>query len=89
MKQVEFDTKISGEKTIQIPSQLAEQVGTHQMVHVVVSVPDDDGEQSRANGKVSALMATFGSCKDGSLAAIFEEIDRKRHADRGRQVNFS
>ena len=48
MKQVEFDTKISGEKTIQIPSQLAEQVGAHQVVHVVVSVSDDGGEQSRA-----------------------------------------
>jgi len=89
MKQVEFDSEISGEKTIQIPSQLADQVGAHQLVHVVVSVPDDGGEQLRANGKVSALMATFGSCKDESLTAIFEEIDRKRHADRGRQIDFS
>lgn len=88
MKQLEFDTEISGERTIQIPPDLARQVNTHQAVHVVVSVPDGDGP-AHTNGKATALMATFGSCKDESLASVFDEIDRTRHADRGRQINIS
>jgi len=88
MKQLEFDSKISEDRMIEIPQGLAQQVGTHQVVHVVVSVPDDPGRQPPANGKIAALMATFGSCKDESLALIFEEIDAKRHRDQGRQINL-
>ncbi|MBM3888936.1 MAG: hypothetical protein FJ388_07390 [Verrucomicrobia bacterium] len=35
---------------------------------------------------VEAVMSTFGSCRDGSLAAIFEEIAKHRHADQGREI---
>jgi hypothetical protein len=36
-----------------------------------------------------AVMSTFGSCRDGSLGGIFEEITRQRHADRGREIPVS
>ena len=87
MKQLEFDTEVSGDRTIQIPPNLAREVDAHQAVHVVVSVPDGD-MRPHTNGKASALMASFGSCKDESLTAIFDEMDRMRHADRGRQINI-
>lgn len=88
MKQLEFDTEVSRDSTIQIPPNLARHVDVHQTVHVVVSVPDGDGP-ARSNGNAPALMTTFGSCKDESIAAIFDEIDRTRHADRGRQINIT
>ena len=87
MKQLEFDTEVTGERTIQIPPHLAREVDAHQSVHVVVSVSDGD-TPPHTNGMASALMASFGSCKDESLTAIFDDMDRTRHADRGRQIHI-
>jgi hypothetical protein len=44
---------------------------------------EGDADRSR---NVEAVMSTFGSCRDESLAAIFEEIAMRRHADRGREI---
>lgn len=80
MKPLEFDTKISVERTIQIPPSLATQLDRNQSVHVVLSEP------LAANGHAAALMATFGSCQDDSLDDIFGDIAQKRHAGRGRPI---
>ena len=88
MNRLEFDTEITEERTLKIPDELAAQVSAHDLVHVVLQ-PGDGMMPARAREEQEqALMATFGSCKDdASLTAIFEEIDRTRHADLGREVD--
>ncbi len=67
---------------------LAEQVGAHELVHVVLQTTERFLPARTDEEQAQAMMATFGACRDDpSLSAIFEEIDRKRHADMGREVD--
>jgi len=43
-------------------------------------------EAERGQRHADAVMSTFGVCRDESLGAIFEDIARQRHADRGREI---
>lgn len=64
MKTLEFDTEVTEERTLKIPQELAEQVDTHQVVHVILHVRDGEKQPTSADEKAVAVMATFGSCKD-------------------------
>ena len=84
MKPVEFDTKVLPGGTLRIPSDLATQLPTDQQVHVTVVPAERDPEAVRRG-----IASTFGAWKDDpSINEIFEEIDRERHADLGREVEL-
>jgi hypothetical protein len=89
MRTFEFDAEISEERTLKIPQELAKQVDSHQVVHVILHIGDGKEEPKPPDEKAAAVMATFGACKDdGSLVEIFKEIDKERHAYLGREVNI-
>ena len=82
MKPVEFNAKISADRTVSIPSELAHEIPADVTVHVALTPIDQ--RQSRLEG----LIQTFGSCKDDSLSDIFRQIESDRHADTGRDINI-
>ena len=82
MKPVEFNAKISPDRTVRIPSELARELPTDATVHVALTPLDQ--HQSR----LEVLANTFGSCKDDSLTEIFQQIDIDRHADTGRDIDI-
>ena len=84
MKPVEFDTRVLPGGTLRIPPELAEQISTDQQVHVTVAPAERDPEIVRRG-----IASTFGAWKaDPSTLSIFDEIDRERHADLGREVEL-
>ena len=44
MKTLEFETEVSEEHTLKIPPDLAQQVGVHQSVHVILLVDNEDDQ---------------------------------------------
>ena len=44
MKTLEFETEVSEEHTLKIPPDLAQQVGVHQSVHVILLVGNGDDQ---------------------------------------------
>jgi hypothetical protein len=82
VKPVEFNAKVSPDRTVRIPSELAHEIPADSTVHVALTPVNQ--HQSR----LDALAQTFGSCKDDSLADIFEQIENDRHADTGRDIDI-
>ena len=82
LKPVEFNAKVSSDCTLRIPKDLAEEIPPESTVHVALTPVNQ--HQSR----LETLKGTFGSCKDDSLDKIFQEIDRNRHTDMGRDIDI-
>lgn len=88
MKTLEFDAEISDERTLTIPADVAAQVAARQPVHVIIELRDVAMSFRTREERLAAFLATAGSCKDDpTLTAIFEQIDRERHQDFGREVD--
>lgn len=85
MKTVEFDTTVMQGGTLRIPSELSAQLPPDQPVHVIVIA---SGRDTSADARRQALLESAGAwADDDSIPGIFEEIERERHADRGRDVD--
>ena len=83
MKPVEFNTRVLPGGTLIIPSELAAQLSPDQHVHVTLVPAERDPEAVRRG-----IASTFGAWKDDpSIGEIFEQIDRERHADQGRDID--
>ena len=84
VKTLEFDAMVIG-GILRIPSELSGQLSVDQIVHVIIT---PTGAAASADERRRALLETAGAwADDPSIPAIFEEIDRERHADRGRDVD--
>lgn len=85
MKTVEFDTTVMQGGTLRIPSELLAQLPPDQPVHVIV-IPS--GRDASTDARRQALLEPEGAwADDDSIPGIFEEIERERHADRGRDID--
>jgi len=82
MKPVEFNAKVSADRTVRIPSELAHEIPADATVHVALT------PMNQHQSRVEALAQTFGSCKDDSLSEIFRQIEIDRHADTGRDIDI-
>ena len=82
MKPVEFNAKVSSDHTVRIPQDFAQEIPPESTVHVALT------PVNHHQARLEALKRTFGSCRDDSLAKIFEQIDHDRHADTGREIEI-
>ncbi|MGH7213198.1 MAG: hypothetical protein ACREIT_00220 [Tepidisphaeraceae bacterium] len=81
MKPVEFDAELTPDRTLRIPEPLAGGLPPSGRVRVrITQTPTPPLDVA------AAIKATFGSCADPSLDAIFRTIDDERHRDTGRPV---
>jgi hypothetical protein len=60
VKALEFRTRVSANKTLVVPSEIAEQIPPEQSVQVIVLIPESPGDREWAHLTTEEFLAGYG-----------------------------